>query len=40
VSDLFSLMRSSGKLGALAVLIEKDPSIQKFLQNYRQLVSV
>jgi MoxR-like ATPase len=39
VSDLFGLMRSSGKLGALAVLIEKDPSIQKFLQNYRQLVS-
>jgi ATPase family associated with various cellular activities (AAA) len=40
VSDLFGLMRSSGQLGALAVLIEKDPAIQKFLQDYRQLVSV
>jgi hypothetical protein len=40
VVDLVGLMRSSGQLGALAILIEKDPAIQKFLQDYRQLVSV
>jgi hypothetical protein len=40
VSDLLSLMRSRGELGVLAALIEKDPSIQKFLQDYRQLVSL
>jgi AAA domain (dynein-related subfamily) len=40
VSDLFGLMRSRGQLGLLAALIEKDPSIQKFLQDYRQLVAL
>ena len=38
VSDLLGLMRSRGQLGILAALIDKDPSIQKFLQDYRQLV--
>ncbi len=40
VSDLLGLMRSRGQLGILAALLDKDPSIQKFLQDYRQLVSV
>jgi AAA domain (dynein-related subfamily) len=39
VSDLLGLMRSRGQLGILAALIDKDPSIQKFLQDYRQLVA-
>jgi AAA domain (dynein-related subfamily) len=38
ISDLLGLMRSRGQLGILATLIEKDPSIQKFLQDYQQLV--
>jgi hypothetical protein len=40
VSDLCGLMRSRGQLGALASLIAKDPAIQKFLQDYRQLTAV
>ncbi|WP_373546535.1 AAA family ATPase [Chamaesiphon sp.] len=39
LSDLLGLMRSRGQLGIFAVLIEKDPSIQKFLQDYRQLIA-
>ena len=39
VSDLFALMRSNGQIGMLATLIEKDPDIKKFLQDYRQLVA-
>ena len=39
VSNLLGLMRSRGQLGIFAILIEKDPSIQKFLQDYRQLIS-
>jgi ATPase family associated with various cellular activities (AAA) len=38
ISDLLGLMRSRGQLGVLAALIEKDPAIQQFLQDYRQLV--
>jgi ATPase family associated with various cellular activities (AAA) len=40
VSDLLGLIRSRGELGMLTALIAKDPAIQKFLQDYRQLVSV
>jgi ATPase family associated with various cellular activities (AAA) len=39
VSDLLGVMRSTGQLGMLATLIEKDPEIKKFLQDYRQLVT-
>ena len=39
LSDLLGLMRSRGQLGILATLIDKDPSIQKFLHDYRQLVA-
>jgi ATPase family associated with various cellular activities (AAA) len=38
ISDLLGLLRSRGQLGMLAALIDKDPSIQQFLQDYRQLV--
>ncbi len=38
VADLLELMRSRGQLGMLATLIAKDPEIQKFMQDYRQLV--
>jgi hypothetical protein len=39
VADLLGLMRSCGQLGILTALIAKDPAIQKFLQDYRQLVA-
>ncbi len=39
VSDLLGLMRSRGQLGIFAALIAKDPSIQKFMQDYRQLIA-
>lgn len=40
VVDLLELMRSRGQLGMLAMLINKDPQIQKFMQDYRQLVTM
>jgi ATPase family associated with various cellular activities (AAA) len=40
VSDLLGLLRSRGQLGTLVALIDKDPSIQKFLQDYRQLIAL
>ncbi len=40
VADLLELMRSRGQLGMLATLITKDPEIQKFMQDYRQLVAM
>jgi MoxR-like ATPase len=40
ISDLLGVMRSQGQIGILAILAAKDPDIGKFLQNYRQLVSV
>jgi hypothetical protein len=40
VADLLGLMRSRGQLGMLAALIDKDPAIQKFMQDYRQLVAL
>jgi ATPase family associated with various cellular activities (AAA) len=36
--DLFRIMRSKGQLGALAKLVQKEPALQKFLQDYQQLV--
>ncbi|MCY7334959.1 MAG: MoxR family ATPase [Chamaesiphon sp.] len=39
VSDLLGLMRSRGQLGIFAALIAKDPSIEKFMQDYRQLIA-
>jgi MoxR-like ATPase len=39
VSDLLGLMRSRGQIGMLATLIDKDPDLQKFMHNYRQLVA-
>ncbi|MFM2304662.1 MAG: hypothetical protein RLZZ135_2074, partial [Cyanobacteriota bacterium] len=39
VSDLLGVMRSRGQLGMLATLVEKDPDIQKFMQNHCQLVA-
>jgi hypothetical protein len=39
VADLLELMRSRGQLGMLATLIDKDPQIQKFMEDYRQLVA-
>ena len=39
VSDLLGLMRSRGQLGIFATLIAKDPSIQKFIQDYHQLIA-
>jgi hypothetical protein len=39
VSDLLRLMRSRGQLGILSTLLAKDPSIQKFLQDYHQLIA-
>jgi AAA domain (dynein-related subfamily) len=38
ISDLLGLLRSRGQLGMLATLIKKDPAIEQFLQDYRQLV--
>jgi hypothetical protein len=40
VADLLELMRSRGQLGLLATLISRDPEIQKFMQDYRQLVAI
>lgn len=40
IADLLGIMRSQGQIGSLAILAAKDPDIGKFLQNYRQLVSV
>lgn len=40
VADLLELMRSRGQLGLLATLINKDSQIQKFMQEYRELVAL
>ena len=39
VSDLLGLLRSRGQLGMLVTLIQKDPEIQKFMRDYRELVA-
>jgi ATPase family associated with various cellular activities (AAA) len=40
VADLLELMRSRGQLGLLATLISRDPEIQRFMQDYREMVAV
>ena len=39
VSDLLGLMRSRGQIGMLVTLIQKDSEIQRFMGDYRELVS-
>ncbi len=38
--DLFRVMRSKGHLGVLAKLVQKDPSLQKFMKDFQQLVGL
>jgi MoxR-like ATPase len=39
-SDLFRVMRSRGQMGVLAKLVQKDPSLQKFLKDFQQLIGL
>jgi len=36
--DMFRVMRSKGQMGALAMLVKKDPQLQKFLKDFQQLI--
>ncbi|MUG98518.1 AAA domain-containing protein [Scytonema sp. UIC 10036] len=38
--DLFRVMRSKGQMGMLANFVKKDPNLQKFLQDFQQLVAL
>ena len=38
--DMFRQMRSLGQMGALAVLVKKDSRLQKFLQDFQELVGI
>jgi hypothetical protein len=38
--DLFQVMRSKGQMGVLAQLVQRDPSLQKFLKDFQQLISL
>jgi AAA domain (dynein-related subfamily) len=38
--DLFQVMRSKGQMGILAQLVQKDPSLQKFLKDFQQLIAL
>lgn len=38
-SDMFRLLRSQGQLGALAKLAQQDPQLQRFMQEFQQLIS-
>jgi MoxR-like ATPase len=38
--DLFRQMRTKGQMGVLARLVQKDAKLQKFMQNFQQLVSL
>ena len=40
VVDMFRLMRTKGQMGQLAILIQKEPQLQKFLKEYQQLVGL
>jgi hypothetical protein len=39
-TDLFRQMRAKGQMGALAQLVKKDAKLQKFLQDFQQLVGL
>jgi hypothetical protein len=39
-SDLIGQMRRSNQLGALAKMVSEEPSLQTFLQDYRQLLGL
>jgi hypothetical protein len=34
------VMRSKGQMGVLAQLVQKDPSLQKFLKDFQQLIAL
>ena len=36
--DMFRQMRNQGQMGALAVLVKKDPKLQKFLKDFQELI--
>jgi hypothetical protein len=38
--DLFRVMRTKGQMGVLAKLVEKEPALQKFMQDFQQLVGL
>ncbi|MBW4472941.1 MAG: MoxR family ATPase [Stenomitos rutilans HA7619-LM2] len=38
--DMFRVMRSKGQMGTLAKLVQKDAQLQKFLQEFQQLVGL
>ncbi len=38
--DMFRLMRTKGQMGQLAILIQKEPQLQKFLKEYQQLIGL
>ncbi|MBD2205093.1 MoxR family ATPase [Calothrix sp. FACHB-1219] len=39
-TDLFRSMRSKKQIGALAQLVQKDPKLQKFMQEFQELMGV
>ena len=36
--DMFRQMRNKGQMGALAILVKKDPKLQKFLKDFQELI--
>jgi MoxR-like ATPase len=38
--DMFRQMRTKGQMGVLAKLVQKDSQLQKFLQDFQQLVAI
>jgi hypothetical protein len=38
--DMFRVMRSKGQMGALAVLVQRDERLQKFLKDFQQLLTI
>lgn len=39
-TDMFRVMRQKGQIGALAVMVQKDEKLQKFLKEFQQLVGL